>query len=271
MNEHKNAVEMKYDENYYIIQANELIRSSQDDLSLLETKLIRLAIAQILETDTEFKTYSCNIVDLAKFLEIDSSNIYKEIEKLSGDVMRKVITITSKDTDNKGRHPWKKFHWVSQAQYKNGIITIRLSDELTPYLLGLNELFTRYNYSEVIALPTVYSIRLFELLVSYQNMMFYNYKKKIFEGQVLEKNEIGFTIDYLREYFNCIDKYPNSGDFIRFTIDSAVKAINKQTIMNVEYRKIKTGRNITSLIFKLNDNKTPIGRRKRNKEVLIDG
>lgn len=253
MEQQEKALKLKYEENYYIIQANELIRSKQDELTLLEAKLIRLAIAQIIETDTEFKTYTCNVVDLARYLGIDKSNIYKEIDELTTSIMRKVIKIKSKDIDTKKKNPWKKFHWVSRAEYKDGVITIRLADDLTPYLLGLTELFTRYNYSEVVNLPTVYSIRLFELLVSFQNMPFRNYGEKRLAGQALGKNEVGFSIDYLREYFNCEDKYPNTGDFIRFVIEPAIKAIQKKTILKVEYRKIKQGRNINFIVFNLND------------------
>lgn len=167
--------------------------------------------------------------------------------------MRKVITIKSKETDKRGRYSWKKFHWVSMAKYNNGEITIKLSDEMTPYLLGLNELFTRYNYSDIVSLPTVYSIRLFELLVSYQNMTFNKYPKKNYTGEELVKNEIAFSIDYLRDYFNCKSKYSNTGDFIRRVIEPAVKAIKEKTVMRIEYRKIKKGKSITDIVFKLND------------------
>lgn len=252
-NEQEKALALKYKEDYYVIQANELIRSKQDELSLMEAKLIRLAIAQILESDTDFKTYTCSVVDLAGYLDIPKGNIYREIDTLTTSILRKVIVLRSKEVDAKGKHPWKKFHWVSKAQYENGKITIRLSDEMTPYLLGLNELFTRYNYCEIVNLPTVYAIRLFELLASYQNMTFHKYLEKNYTGVSLEKNEIGFSIDYLRDYFNCEDKYPNTGDFVKRVIDAGVKAIRNKTIMMVSYRTVKKGRSITDIIFKLND------------------
>ena len=43
----ENAIAIKYNKDFYVIQANELVRSKQDDLSLLEAKLIRLAITQV--------------------------------------------------------------------------------------------------------------------------------------------------------------------------------------------------------------------------------
>ena len=76
----ENALPIKYNKNYYVIQANELVRSRQDELTLLEAKLIRLAIAQVLKDDDDLKTYTCNISLLADFLGISSQNIYRDVQ-----------------------------------------------------------------------------------------------------------------------------------------------------------------------------------------------
>ena len=79
-NENANALAIKYNREYLVVQANELVRSKQDDLTLLEAKLVRLAISQVLENDTDFRTYSCNVVDLAKFLCIRFIEIFKTFQ-----------------------------------------------------------------------------------------------------------------------------------------------------------------------------------------------
>ena len=71
----ENAIAIKYNKDFYVIQANELVRSKQDDLTLLEAKLIRLAITQVLRDDTDLKTYSCNVVDLANFLNTQKTKV----------------------------------------------------------------------------------------------------------------------------------------------------------------------------------------------------
>ena len=95
-NENANALAIKYNREYLVVQANELVRSKQDDLTLLEAKLVRLAISQVLENDTDFRTYSCNVVDLAKFLGISKDNIYRDIQDLSVNIMKKSIFIKEK-------------------------------------------------------------------------------------------------------------------------------------------------------------------------------
>ena len=250
----ENAIAIKYNKDFLVIQANELVRSKQDDLTLLEAKLIRLAITQIVREDNQFNTYSCNVVDLANFLGISSKNIYRDSQELSKSLMKKSIFIKDKSKPkNKGRENYKIFHWVDYVEYIDGVITFKLSDSLKPYLLGLEQLFTMYGYDAILNLPTNYSIRLYELIASYQNMSVRVMPDTNYTVIPIEKNEFIFTISYLREYFNCVDKYPNAGDFIINVIDKAVKAIQKNTLMKVSYRKVKKGRSIEYIVFKLND------------------
>ena len=224
----ENASAIKYNKDFYVIQANELVRSKQDDLTLLEAKLIRLAITQVLRDDTDLKTYSCNVVDLANFLGIDNHNIYRDIQELSKSLMKKSIFIKDKtQPKRKGKENYRIFHWIDYVDYTDGVITFKLSDSLKPYLIGLEQLFTLYGYDAVIGLPTNYSIRLYELIASYQNMTVRLMPDTNYTDIPIEKNEFIFTIDWLRDYFNCNDKYPNTGDFVKRVIDGAVKAIVK--------------------------------------------
>lgn len=256
-----NALEMRYDKEALVVQANELIRSLQDDYSLLEAKLIRLAISQIAMEDTDLKTYTCRITDLAEFLDISQDNIYRDIESTIDSLMSKVITIKDKTKKPKrnGEYNYKKFHWVDTCFYNNGVITLKMSNELKPYLIGLNHLFTEYGYECILKLPTPYSIRLYELLVSYKNMInpySTSYKPlNLFPQIQKDANELIFSVDYLKNYFNCADKYSQDRDFIKRVIAAAVKAINDKTpdsAIRVSYRTAKEGRKIGYVLFKIN-------------------
>ena len=249
----ENALPIKYNKNYYVIQANELVRSKQDELSLLEAKLVRLAIAQVLKDDDDLKTYTCNVSLLADFLGISSQNIYRDVQELSLKLMKKSIFIRKKES-KQGKQNYKILHWVDYVEYKDGIITFKLSEHLKPYLVGLNELFCRYSYEEIIKLPTNHSIRLYELLYSYANMSFIEgYTGATFEGIKLEKDEICFTIDYLRDYFNCKEKYPNTGDFIKRVIGAGIQDINEKTVYPCSYRTVRKHNKITHIIFTIGD------------------
>ena len=58
-----------------------------------------------------------------------------------------------------------------------------------------------------------------------------------------------YTIEYLREKFNCVDKYNVISEFKRNVLDPAIKDIEKYTPYRITYRQIKTGRIVSSIIF----------------------
>ena len=251
--DNKNAVAPVYNSEYLVVQANELIRAKQDDLSLLEAKLIRFAISQILQADTDFKTFRIEVTKLAKCLKMQKGNIYREIDALTDEIMQKRIYFYRDGAEEK-KPNYKKFHWVDTAEYKDGTLTLKLSSELKPYLLGLNELFTQYPYADILELPTYYSMRLFELLTSYQNVKFRGSspQRRARRQPPAAADEIVFSIEQLREYFQCDGKYERQRDFVKYVIDNSVKAINDKTILRISYRIVRSGsKDITHIIFKI--------------------
>ena len=241
---------VRYRNDYNLIQANELIRSRQDELTLLEAKIVRLAIAQVLKDDTDLITYTCKVTDLAKFFGLKPSNVYAEMNTLTTGLLTKVIKITTGRHTKTGKCNYIKFHWVDYAKYENGVITLKLSEHLKPYLLGLNELFTMYGITNILGLPTNYAIRLYELLSSFQNL---SQDSPYMDSEIqLKKNEIVFSVEYLRDYFNCLGKYKNTNDFLKRIITPSIDSINKKTVLKVDFRKVHTGRKITHIVFNLN-------------------
>lgn len=248
------AIAIKYNKDFAVIQANELVRSKQDELTLLEAKLIRLAIAQVVKEDTDLKTYSCNVVDLAEFLGISKDNVYRDMQKIAKSLIKKSIFIKDKEQSRKkGKPNYKIFHWIDYIEYKDGTMTFKLSESVKPYLIGLDQLYTMYGYEAVIDLPTYHTIRMFELIASYQNMAVRNMPDTNYTDIPIEKNEFIFTSEWLKEYFNADEKYPNTSDFIRRVVDITVKSIRQLTLMKLSYRTVKKGRSITHIVFKLND------------------
>ena len=58
------------------------------------------------------------------------------------------------------------------------------------------------------------------------------------------------AIDYLRDFFDCNDKYKSAGDFVRNVIEVNLGFINQYTNLKVSFRKHKKGRSISHVIFK---------------------
>lgn len=249
----KALVPVKYNKNFSVVQANDLIRSKQDEQTILEARLIRLAISQVVENDSCFRTYSCSIAELANFLGINSSNVYSEIKDIASSLMRKQIFMKTGKIDKKGKPEYKIFHWIDYAEYSDGNIMFRLSESIAPYLLGLSVLFTNTELGQSVSIPTYYALRLYELLSSWHNSTLSgDYPKTNYTNVKIEADEIIFTIDWLREYFICEEKYKQTRDFISNVIDKSVNALNENSMlfMKISYRTVKEGKAIKYIVFK---------------------
>ena len=122
--------------------------------------------------------------------------------------------------------------WVQKIDFMDsrGVIGIRFSKDILPFLSNLSTEFTKYLASDLIGVTSTYAIRLYELLVQYQS---------------IGKREIS-VVD-LRWMFELQNKYPVWADLKRWVIDQAVKEINEFSPLSVTYETKKTGRKITSI------------------------
>ena len=230
--------EMTYNAEHYTVAANDIIKGKQS-MTLQTARLIRLLITQVVKEDKDLKTYTCKITDLAKFLNVDSSNLYKHIRSICECAMKSVVYI---GTGNP-KEPWEMFHWVSTAKYDgNGMVTLRLSDEIKPYVFELEKWFTQYQLKNILEFNSYYAIRLYELL-------------KCRDGETKNsQSELEFTIDELRTFFDCEKKYQKISQFKEKVINIAIREINEKSDIWVNPTYQKTGRTITSVVFEIHTN-----------------
>lgn len=227
-----------------VTQSNQLVRSLKEPMTILESRLTRFIIAQVMRGDEELRTYTVNAGKLAEVIGIEKNNVYSEFKDISKSLMYRVIRI------DKGNGSYRLCHWYESIEYDNGKgnITLQLSKDLKEYLLQL-EAFTSYPVLEVMQLPTDNAIRLYELLWQWGRKVSLD-KEYTFHGKKLKKNQCIYEIAFLRQYFNCEKKYKSTGDFIRRIIDPSVEAIHKN-IVGVKYEYIKSGKEIVALLFTL--------------------
>ena len=222
-----------YDKKYYAVMANDIVKGKQE-MTLMEARIIRLLITQVVKQDPELKTYTCRIQDLAEFLDITSQTLYQDIKDICKKLLSRVVQI---GTGNP-KKPWKMFQWISMAEYDgDGNITLKISEELSPFLIDLNAWFTQYQLQNILSFNSFYAIRLYEIL-------------KCEIGITRENNEyFDFTIDELKKIFSCEKKYKQTADFIKKVIIVGVREINSKSDIEVEYEYIKTSKKITSIRF----------------------
>lgn len=221
----------------YVVQANALIGGKQA-LKLNSAKLIRSAIMQVVRDDEELKPYIITINELSDLLNVPASNIYRDIEDMTDDIVKNPVYI--REMKNGKTIRFIKIPWVAWCEYKADVgIAIKLNEKLKPFLIDLKENYTQYTLQEVLAMKSVYAIRIFEILQS-----------KIMNNTVPRNGtHIILSVQELRECCDCEDKYPAFGNFKNKVIDKAVNEINRVTYYDLTFTYQKNGRSVVAIDF----------------------
>lgn len=228
--------EVTFNTNNYVVMANNMILHSASKLNLNELKLLRFIIMQTKQGDKELYQFEVDIKDMAKSLEMSAKTLYRELDTMSTHLMQEVIFIGDRVNDK-----WKKFHWVDVCEYDNGRITIKISDELKPFLVGLRGNFTRYRLSEILSLNSVYAIRIYEILNGYMN------ENNLPHADVAI--EVSISIEEIRKVTDTTDKFERYSSFKTKVIDTALKEINQKSMYHVTATPYKDGRTIAGYDF----------------------
>lgn len=235
------CLDMCLNDSYYVVQHNNLITGKQS-LSINAAKVLRAAIMQIVKDDEELKPYVITTRELADLLHITTDNIYRVIDSISDEL---ITSYAEARAEYGSKKKFKKISWVSFCEYDSDVgFAIKLNQDMKPYLLGLQNNYTEYTLDNILAMKSVYGIRIFELL-----------QEKIKNGhRPLPKNglNIELTVQYIRECCDCEDKYERFSQFKTRVLDRAVEEIERVTMYTLSYSYIKKGRMIESIVFHIN-------------------
>lgn len=225
--------EIQYNGKYVVVTANDLIKGKQK-MTIQESRLLYIAISQVIKEDRDFKTYTTTIPELAEFLRTDVKDLYRDIEKICTSLLQRIVKIRT------GKNKWTAFQWVNCAKYDNGTLTIRLSDDIKPYLLELERHYSQYLLSDLISFRSYYASRIYQLLVC--------------EMKGKEEIEVTMTVEELREFLQIEKgKLERTFDLIKKTIEVAKNEINSYDtnyILVMDYninRRRTKGNPITSI------------------------
>lgn len=234
------------DKNYLVTKSNYFIMNCSYDLSLEEQKLILTLASMVQPTDEEFKPYNFKISDFMELLGVETQTKYTEIPKITKELMKKVFEIQEGNT-------LLQVAWLSSARYEkgSGMVTLKFSPDLKPYMLQLKEKFTQYQLANILSMKSKYSPRIYEILKCNE------FKKQKY---------IEIEIEELRKLIKADTVYPKYNDFKRYIIERTKKELKKTSDISFEFEEIKTGRKVTALKFYIHKNKSRI----TNEPTAID-
>ncbi|MHB1664448.1 MAG: replication initiation protein [bacterium] len=149
---------MKFNPNSAIVKKSNNLIFSKCNLTLIQQKIICVALSQIYKDDNKLKPF---IMPSEEFLNIlGLGHNYTYLKKTLKDFMNKPIEFF-KDKKN-----WEIYSWFTSAKSKNGVVNINFNPELTPYLLNLKKKFTTYLLDNILDITSEYNIKLFEIFKS---------------------------------------------------------------------------------------------------------
>lgn len=218
-----------------IVIQNRLLHAISN-LTLNERRLILFLspiVRKQIEKNPTNRVFYILAQEFADEYKLKGKSFYSELEKVADSILDRNFFFWYKTQNGKAK---KGVNWVSECDYieNEGMIKVRLDNTviemLTVFDKTTGNFWTQYQKEWIINLGAYGIIMLEMVLSSMENKGYY-------------------TIEHLREKFDCVDSYPIFGDFKRYVINKAIKEIHKHTPIKIEYEQHKTGRAVTGLTF----------------------
>lgn len=210
-----------------VTKSNRLIEASYR-LTLQEKKLVLAALSTCDSRGEIPKTVKITASQFAELTNMDLKNAHRELYKAADKLYDRSIRV-------KDKHQTEDFRWIQSKAKRHtgeGMITLIWSDPILKYISQLKQQFTSYRLGAIGRLQSVYSIRLYELLMQFSTT-----------------GERVINVSDFRSYLDLGDKYVQFRDLNRWVIKPAVKELNQRGDLEIEYQTLSSGRRVVSLVF----------------------
>ena len=219
----------------YVSMSNELIRSAHG-LTLGEKRLIMLAVSKLDSRKPATPQNMITRIDVSEFVrefKITPQTAYEEVRNAAEQLMNRYIRFFHNDKD--GKEIETRMQWVGEANYKKseGWVELAFWHRLSPMLFELKERFTTYKLDRVGGLRSVYSWRLFELLMQFKST-----------------GQLKIDVDEFSQLMEAPKSIRANFANLRIkVIEPAVKEIREKDGLKVKWKPVKAGRRVQTLIF----------------------
>ena len=205
-------------------KSNDLIQNAMSTLTLSQQKLMLHIFAMIKPSDTELPRYEMSIYEFLKLCGVDPHNgsMYAQVRNnIDAIANAKVQWIRLAGTQK-----ITMFRWLSGATIDEGTgkIVLTLDQALKPHLIQLKEFYTTMNITYTLPMKSQYSLKIYELCKSYQNL----YLTKKQKGEPLVWN-----IETLKKQVDC--NATNWAHVRRTVLDKPKSEINGHTDIYFDY------------------------------------
>jgi plasmid replication initiation protein len=224
-----------------VVTSNDLVLAKYN-FSLWQKRIFNYFVSQIDKDATDFTLQRIYISDLIHFFDAgDGREVYEIIANVPKQLYNSSIKVPY--ISEEGYHRYGEMRIITRytkpedRELGNAYIEFKFNDDLKPHLLELKKRFLRYDMQNIVGLQSVHSVRMFEILKSYEYL-----------------GEVSFEVEFLKTVLELGEKYKLYADFRRYVIDKAREDLTKYCDIYFDYQEIKKSRKVNEIIFTIRKN-----------------
>lgn len=246
---------MSRKESNLIVKDNALINASYN-LDLSEQRLILLAIVEGRRKGADISSeLTIHADSYIKNFGVKRNAAYESLKSACNSLFERRFSYQKLTI--KGNIEHVRSRWVQRISYvdNEALVRIIFSEDIIPLISSLERRFTSYELEQVSALTSAYAMRLYELLIAWQN-----------SGR---KTPIIELADFRYKLGIEPHEYTRMTNFKSRVLDTAIKQINQHTNITATYKQHKAGRSIRGFSFSYNlKNENKIKQGSKNRQVI---
>lgn len=228
-----NDLDLKENCNKLVVKHNKLVEF-KGRMTTNELKLFSIIISDIREQqENTLEKYKIDISILKETTE--HKDFYNYIKEVAFRLEEKSIEVERINSKGKKESFKMRLIYRPLITEDDSHLELLIDKDLIPYIIDLKREFTRYQIENILRLNSSYAVRIYELLKQYE---------KIGVREIEMRD--------LRHYLGIEkDEYSRFDNFEARVLLPAKKEIQNYTDLVIDYKKIKTGRKITSILFEI--------------------
>ncbi|SNS07666.1 replication initiation protein [Hymenobacter mucosus] len=212
------------------IRQHNALTNARYEYSEIQLDVLFFLISK-LRKDHPSSAYQLSIKELSALT--NKQYHYSYLRKATEDMGSRMFEI---EHERGYRQMWM-FQYVDYLKGQ-GIIEIKLSEAVLPFLFGLKDNFTSYELQAALRLTSKYAKRIYQLCSQWKDL-----------GETKK-----YDLQELKSAFGLVDSKGNEklkqfGQFREKVLDPAVKQINEHTELHISYKLEKLGRSFKHISF----------------------
>lgn len=226
---------MKVSEQLEIRQHN-AITSARYDYSAVQLDILFYLLAKLNKDDAPNKVYQIQLKEIEAITGRTWN--YQQLKEATADMGSRMFEVNTKDS-------YEQIWIFQKVRYENGkgYFTIKLSEEIRPYLFELKNNFTSFQLHSALKLTSKYAKRIYQLASQW---------KDIGETKPYDLEEFKVMLRLKDPTGKEPEQFQKVSQLKERVLDIAVRQINEFTDLKVGYHLEKKGRAFSAIRFYVN-------------------